>query len=57
MTLALQHLHGGKGSPFDRGTIRSFGGTEHLSFRIRFRKVDACLKKLNEPLCGANSPV
>jgi hypothetical protein len=57
ITPVLQLLQGGNGSPFDSGMIRSFAVGEQFNFRIRFRRVELCLNKLNVPLCGANSPV
>ena len=57
MTLVLQLLQGGNGSPFDRGILRSFAVGEQFNFRIRIKRVELCLNKLNVPLCGANSPV
>lgn len=57
ITFVLQCLHGGKGSPFDKGTLRSFDFGEQLAFLRRFRNLKSCLSNLNDPLYGANSPV
>ena len=57
ITFVLQRLQGGKGSPFDKGTLRSFDLSEHLNFLRRLRNLRSCLSNLKDPLYGANSPV
>ncbi|HYY86163.1 MAG TPA: hypothetical protein VE594_03560 [Nitrososphaeraceae archaeon] len=50
-------MQAGKGSPLDKGTLRSFDLSEQLTFLRRFRNLRSCLNNLKDPLYGANSPV